>query len=42
MYKKFGIIKRIKNKEGETIRQVESISRLESFENNKYIITKIA
>ena len=25
-----------------TIRQVESISRLEGFENNKYIITKIA
>ena len=36
------VLKRIKNKEGETIRQVESISRLEGFENNKYIITKIA
>ena len=36
------VLKRIKNKEGKTIRQVESISRLEGFENNKYIITKIA
>ena len=36
------VLKRSKNKEGKTIRQVESISRLEGFENNKYIITKMA
>ena len=42
MFPKKDLLRIVKNKEGETIRQVESISRLEGFENNKYIITKIA